>query len=550
MELHQISGRPRKMTLPLPGTESDGDSGHGTRLTFEESHMLTLQYTKRKMWGTLRRALTAEDSEEVDGDINVRSYYHDESDLTMAIPPNLQVTESKWTLQFQYEGRRGKSILHENEDELNDKPWELEKIFIKERFKKSRRLVRISIMSVLFLAIIAAVVAYYPLFEGLYLDSESARTEKTQVLCGVLVPFSLIWCLATFTKFYEDNLTWLPSMFVFIIGGCLLYTTYIGHQPDSAIYMIYLFFVWLFIRIPYWTLLMVTSVMFVVYIFVIRFTVLYDDKYILELVEILYLLGTNICLAFATYCWERTDRVEFLDAQTKNYIQNNTKDLLNQILPTTVQERVYTRDTGGFVGKPIADEERDVSVLFSDIKGFTKFCSGVKAIEVVKQLNTLYMTFDESLKKLDVYKVETIGDAYFVSANCPIKIKDHARRLVILGKEMIDACSKFPKGREDKFQMRIGVHTGPVFAGVVGRKMPRYHLFGRTVTIAESLESSGKPGKVQISEVTKKYLEDWEKDSKSKLNFNWIPRGSMEVINEVFLETYFVKFDVEMHIVA
>jgi len=195
--------------------------------------------------------------------------------------------------------------------------------------------------------------------------------------------------------------------------------------------------------------------------------------------------------------------------------------------------------------KPIADEANDVSVLFSDIKGFTKFCSSVKAMNVVRALNTLYVTFDNSLEKLGVFKVETIGDAYFVSANCPIKKADHARSLVILGKEMIEKCSRFhPSGakKDYKFQMRIGIHSGRVYAGIVGRKMPRYHLFGQTVTIAECMESSGEPGKVQISEATVRYLENWENQSKEKLNFSWESRGEREVIHDVILETYFVNF--------
>lgn len=142
--------------------------------------------------------------------------------------------------------------------------------------------------------------------------------------------------------------------------------------------------------------------------------------------------------------------------------------------------------------------------------------------------------------------METIGDAYFVSANCPIKAKDHARRLVLLGQQMIQICTTFrPGGTENedyKFQMRIGVHTGKVCAGVVGCKMPRYHLFGQTVTIAECMESSGMPGKVQISEATKRYLEQWEKESQQPLGFKWISRGKREVIPEVILETYFIVF--------
>merc|ERR1712129_551625 len=101
-----------------------------------------------------------------------------------------------------------------------------------------------------------------------------------------------------------------------------------------------------------------------------------------------------------------------------------------------------------------------------------------------------------------VYKVETIGDAYFVSSNCPIMAPDHADRCLTLGQNMMKECRKLD-WRGYSPRMRIGIHTGPVMAGVVGRKMPRYHLFGATVLIAEELESSGKPECLHISELTK-----------------------------------------------
>merc|ERR1711879_783659 len=142
----------------------------------------------------------------------------------------------------------------------------------------------------------------------------------------------------------------------------------------------------------------------------------------------------------------------------------------------------------------IAEERGNVSILFSDIKGFTKYASQVTAQEVVKMLNDLYMKFDLKCQQYGVYKVETIGDAYFCSANCPMECDDHVKRLIWMGLDMVNSCKEidlFPSDTEKKtaVQMRIGVHTGTVYAGVVGAKMPRYHLFGHTVLIAEDMES-------------------------------------------------------------
>jgi len=319
--------------------------------------------------------------------------------------------------------------------------------------------------------------------------------------------------------------------------------------------MYYLFAVWLFIRIPFYSGFVISWITVLSYC-VSRFATLpkpVTGSLAKAVIDMMYLIFLNIVLTYAAYFWERVDRREFIDSKVEAHVRVNTQKLLNQIIPLAIQKRIQnnTRSEMGDLSLSggrgvIADEESDVSVLFSDIKGFTKFCSGVQAMDVVKTLNTLYNRFDRKLEKLGVYKVETIGDAYFVSANCPIKAEDHARRLVKLGREMIHACTTFRPGgigNEDyKFQMRIGIHSGKVCAGVVGYKMPRYHLFGQTVTIAECMESSGEPGKIQISEATKEYLEEWEKQSKEKLDFNCVSRGRREVIPDVILETFFINF--------
>eukprot|EP00483_Globobulimina_turgida_P011542 UN11564 len=133
---------------------------------------------------------------------------------------------------------------------------------------------------------------------------------------------------------------------------------------------------------------------------------------------------------------------------------------------------------------------------------FTKWASTQDADVLIQRLHELYACFDDLCLLHRVYKVETIGDAYFVSSNCPIMAPDHADRCLLLGKHMMIECRKL-SWEGYKPRMRIGIHTGPVMAGVVGRKMPRYHLFGATVLIAEELESSGRPDYLHISHKTK-----------------------------------------------
>lgn len=114
----------------------------------------------------------------------------------------------------------------------------------------------------------------------------------------------------------------------------------------------------------------------------------------------------------------------------------------------------------------------------------------------------MYTQFDMIIETRDIYKVEIIGDAYFVVGGCPIICPNHAVNVLQSAFEMLDAMPSLRKRFGDNINIRIGIHTGPVVAGVVGIKDPRYHLFGETVAIAQNLEASGEAGKVHVSETT------------------------------------------------
>ena len=114
--------------------------------------------------------------------------------------------------------------------------------------------------------------------------------------------------------------------------------------------------------------------------------------------------------------------------------------------------------------------------LFSDIVGFTVICSRIKPHEVVMFLNNLYTLFDFLVDQNQVYKVETIGDAYLIVAGCPVKATNHALKICDMAFDMMDGISMLKDpGTGKEVQMRIGCHSGPVVAGIVGLKMPRYN---------------------------------------------------------------------------
>uniref|UniRef100_A0A0R3RX79 guanylate cyclase n=1 Tax=Elaeophora elaphi TaxID=1147741 RepID=A0A0R3RX79_9BILA len=178
--------------------------------------------------------------------------------------------------------------------------------------------------------------------------------------------------------------------------------------------------------------------------------------------------------------------------------KDKSENLLYELLPPFVAEILRMGQTVQ------ACEYTDATLLFSDIVTFTKICAACVPYDVFNMLNDLYTKFDRIAKINDVYKVETIGDAYVVASGVPTQCIDHSERILnmAIGMQMEVKSVKRP-GTDIPLEIRVGVHTGPVFAGVVGIKMPRYCLFGKTVSMARELESNGVPRRICVSETTK-----------------------------------------------
>lgn len=145
-----------------------------------------------------------------------------------------------------------------------------------------------------------------------------------------------------------------------------------------------------------------------------------------------------------------------------------------------------------------------VTIMFSDLVGFTEICSKSTPLEVVEMLNDLYSLLDSIISNFDCYKVETIGDAYMVVSGLPIRNSDHASQIASLALMILNRASKLEIRHRpgELFQIRIGIHSGQVVAGCVGLKMPRYCLFGDTVNCASRMESTSEPRKIHISMAT------------------------------------------------
>ncbi|XP_038045138.1 atrial natriuretic peptide receptor 1-like [Patiria miniata] len=200
---------------------------------------------------------------------------------------------------------------------------------------------------------------------------------------------------------------------------------------------------------------------------------------------------------------------ELVSERTAAFLEEKKRaeTLLYELLPRIVADRLKE-------GKAVDPESYDsVTIFFSDIKGFTELSAQSTPMQVVTLLNDLYTCFDRIIGHFDVYKIETIGDAYMVVSGVPVRNGNaHAREIANMALALIQEVDSFTirHKRDRKLQLRVGIHTGPCVAGVVGLKMPRYCLFGDTVNTASRMESTGEAMKIHISSETRAVLDSFD----------------------------------------
>ncbi|CAE1321199.1 Resact receptor,Olfactory guanylyl cyclase GC-D,Guanylate cyclase 32E,Heat-stable enterotoxin receptor,Receptor-type guanylate cyclase gcy-13,Guanylate cyclase soluble subunit alpha-1,Receptor-type guanylate cyclase gcy-9,Guanylate cyclase soluble subunit alpha-2,Receptor-type guanylate cyclase gcy-21,Head-specific guanylate cyclase,Guanylate cyclase soluble subunit beta-2,Atrial natriuretic peptide receptor 1,Speract receptor,Receptor-type guanylate cyclase gcy-18,Receptor-type guanylate cyclase gcy-3,Ret len=222
-----------------------------------------------------------------------------------------------------------------------------------------------------------------------------------------------------------------------------------------------------------------------------------------------------------------------VEERTSDFLEQKKKaeDLLYSMLPKSVASSLIRGET------VTAEEFESVTLFFSDICGFTAMSAESTPYQVVDLLNDLYTLFDSIIEQFDVYKVETIGDAYMVASGLPVRNGNlHAREIARMSIALLRSVFSFKIRHRpnDQLKLRIGIHTGPVCSGVVGLKMPRYCLFGDTVNTCSRMESNGLPLKIHVSPHTKSVLDIFG-------NFDLELRGPVEMKGKGAIITHWLK---------
>ncbi len=226
--------------------------------------------------------------------------------------------------------------------------------------------------------------------------------------------------------------------------------------------------------------------------------------------------------AFGAYMLESSSRARFLQRQDLAdqgealAVEKAKSDrLLHTMLPASIADRLREEEK-------VADAIQDATVIFADLVGFTSIGQDLAPTELVDVLNRLFGRFDELAEHHGLEKIKTIGDGYMAVAGVPLAVDDHADRAVRFALDILPVTEELAVELKLPLRLRVGIHSGPLVAGVIGKDKLAYDLWGDTVNVASRMESQGMPGRIQVSEATAERL---------TTGVGLEPRGTIEVRN-------------------
>lgn len=206
--------------------------------------------------------------------------------------------------------------------------------------------------------------------------------------------------------------------------------------------------------------------------------------------------------------------------------RKKSESLLHNILPIKIADRLKTNPN------TIADKFETTSILFADLVDFTTFSEKISPENVVQILNEIFSKFDDLAEKYNLEKIKTVGDAYMVVAGLPSYRDDHAKAIAEFAIDMLEIFKEYKTEHGKTLKIRIGINSGPVVAGVIGKKKFIYDLWGDTVNTAARMESQGIAGEIQVTEMSYELLKD---------KYDFLERGYIDVKGKGQMKTYLLK---------
>jgi class 3 adenylate cyclase len=229
----------------------------------------------------------------------------------------------------------------------------------------------------------------------------------------------------------------------------------------------------------------------------------------------------QLCFAFNSMVDEINQKNVVIEGKNRE-----NEELLLNVLPAPIANRLRGGEKG------IADGFAEVTVAFADIVGFTQMSSEMPPAEVVTLLNGLFSRFDEAAHELGIEKIKTVGDAYMAVCGLPVHVPDHAARMVRMAIRMVHITREHAMEHKVSMKLRVGINSGPVVAGVIGKSKYIYDLWGDTVNLASRMESGGVPDMIQVTRPVYETLKD---------QFVFEPRGEIEVKGKGSVEAWLLK---------
>jgi class 3 adenylate cyclase len=327
---------------------------------------------------------------------------------------------------------------------------------------------------------------------------------------GVICPLLGILLLFSFTRFYKPIMQPMASLvsLAVCLGSVAIMALARKEEVGVNFYfvglMLTLLVIFTFFRLSFGYAAAVGWITFGAYqwIAIFRQGMLSDpNDIVIFAVSNFYLISVNLVGMAVNYFTQLSLRRDFLQQRMIEQERAKSERLLLNVLPAPIAERLKR-------GEAIADQFAAVSVLFADIANFTPLSERLPPEQLIALLNQAFSAFDQLAEKHGLEKIKTIGDAYMVVSGLPLPRSDHAEALADMALDMQKAMVHLRRNGLEGMELRIGMSSGPVVAGVVGLKKFIYDLWGDTVNTASRMESHGVAGEIQVSKATYTLLKD------------------------------------------